>query len=60
LRAVEHASFNEVHPGTLDYVLAWSRQDAEKEEPERARRIGFLVNLEDDDDETGLSQRRDV
>jgi hypothetical protein len=60
LRAAEPASFNEVQPGTLDYVLAWSRQDTEREEPEHARRLGFLVNLEDANDEAGPSQRRDI
>jgi hypothetical protein len=45
----------------LDFVLAWSRQDAMKADAERARRLGLYVNLEDDDDEddAGLSQWRD-
>jgi hypothetical protein len=29
-----------------------------EEQPERARRLGFVVNLEDKDDEAGPSQRR--
>jgi hypothetical protein len=29
-RAVECASFNEVQPGTLEFTLAWSRQDVER------------------------------
>jgi hypothetical protein len=35
LRAVVSASFNEVRPETLEFVLAWSRQDARKSEAER-------------------------
>jgi hypothetical protein len=46
LRVTEHASFNEVQPRTLEYVLAWSKQDAKREEAERARRLNILVNLE--------------
>jgi hypothetical protein len=58
-KAVELTSFNEVRPGTLDFVLAWSRQDAKKADTERARRLGLCVNLEDDDDEddAGPTQR---
>jgi hypothetical protein len=58
-RAAERASFNEVQRGMLDYVLAWSMQDAKKEEAERVRPLGFVVNLEDDGDEAGPSQRCD-
>jgi hypothetical protein len=35
LRAAERASFNKVRPGTLEFVLTWSRQDAKKSEAER-------------------------
>jgi hypothetical protein len=56
LRAAELASFNEVQPGTLDFVLAWSRQDAKKADAERALRLGLCVNLEgDDEDNAGPS-----
>jgi hypothetical protein len=51
LRAAECASFNEVQPGTLEFVLAWSRQDAKKAKVERARRLGLCVNLEEDDED---------
>jgi hypothetical protein len=51
LKAVELASFNEIQPGTLDFVLAWSRQGAKKADAERALRLGLCVNLEEDDDE---------
>jgi hypothetical protein len=58
LRAAERASLNEVQPGTLDFVLAWSRQDAKTEEAKCAHCLGFLINLENnDDDEAGPSQR---
>jgi hypothetical protein len=63
-RAVERASFNEVQLGTLQFALAWSRQDAKRAETERARRLGLCVNLEEDDEEeeddaaAGLSQWR--
>jgi hypothetical protein len=55
LKVAELASFNEVQPGTLDFVLAWSRQDAKKADAKRARCLGLCVNLEDDND-AGLSQ----
>jgi hypothetical protein len=63
LRAAECASFNKVQPGTLEFVLAWSRQDTKKTEIDRARRLGLCVNLEEDDedndeDDAGLSQWR--
>jgi hypothetical protein len=59
LKAAELASFNEVQPGTLDFVLAWSRQDTKKADAERARRLGLCVNLENnDDDDAGPSQWR--
>jgi hypothetical protein len=58
LRAAERASFNEVQPGTLDYVPAWSKQEAKREEAERARHLGFVMNLKDDDDAAVPSQRR--
>jgi hypothetical protein len=56
----ELASFNEVQPGTLDFVLAWSRQDVKKADAERACRLGLCVNLDDDDDkdDDGSSQWR--
>jgi hypothetical protein len=57
LKAAELASFNEVQPGTLDFVLTWSRQDTKKADAERARRLGLYANLEDDDD-AGPSQWR--
>jgi hypothetical protein len=57
---MERASFNEVQPGTLEFALAWSRQDAKRAKAERARRLGLCVNLEDDDegekDDAGPSQ----
>jgi hypothetical protein len=59
LNAAELASFDEVQPGTLDFILVWSRQDAKKAEKERARRLDLCVNLEDDDDNAGPSQWRD-
>jgi hypothetical protein len=58
LKAVELASFNEVQPGTLDFVLVWSRQDAKKADTERVRCLGLCINLEDDDNDAGLSQWR--
>jgi hypothetical protein len=36
LRAAKLESFNEVQPGTLEFALAWSRQDAKRAEAERA------------------------
>jgi hypothetical protein len=56
LKAAELASFNEVQPGTLDFALAWSRQDAKRADTERALCLGLCVNLEDDD--AGPSQWR--
>jgi hypothetical protein len=57
---VELTSFNKVQPGTLDFLLAWSRQDAKKANVERALRLGLCVNLEDDEgddeDDAGPSQ----
>jgi hypothetical protein len=50
-RAAERASFNEVQPGTLEFALAWSRQDAKWAEAERACRLGLCVNLEEDEEE---------
>jgi hypothetical protein len=50
MKAVELASFNEIQLGTLDFVLAWSRQDAKKADVERALRLGLCVNLEEDDE----------
>jgi hypothetical protein len=50
LKAAELTSFDEVQPGTLHFVLVWSRQDAKKADAERARRLGLCVNVEDDDD----------
>jgi hypothetical protein len=47
----ERASFNEVQPGTLEFALAWSRQDAKRAKEEHARRLGLCVNLEEEDDE---------
>jgi hypothetical protein len=41
----------------LDFILAWSRQDAKKVDAERALCLGLCVNL-DDDDNTGPSQWR--
>jgi hypothetical protein len=55
LKVAELASFNEVQLGTLDFALAWSRQDAKKADTERALRLGLCVNL-DDDNNTGPSQ----
>jgi hypothetical protein len=55
LKAAELASFNEVQLGTLDFALAWSRQDAEKADAERALHLGLCVNL-DEDDNAGPSQ----
>jgi hypothetical protein len=57
LRAAERISFNEVQPGTLEYVLVWSWQDTKKKAVERGRRLDLFVNLENDD-EAGPSQRR--
>jgi hypothetical protein len=37
LKAAKFASFNEVQLGTLDFVLAWSRQDVKK--PTRSGRV---------------------
>jgi hypothetical protein len=34
LRAAERESFNEVQSGTLEFALAWSRQDAKRVEDE--------------------------
>jgi hypothetical protein len=53
-----HASFNKFQLGTLDFVLAWSRQDVKKAEEEQARRLGLCVNLEKDDYDAGPSQWR--
>jgi hypothetical protein len=51
-------SFNEVQPGTLEFVLIWSRQDAKRAEAERARRLGLCVDLDDnDEDDAGPSWR---
>jgi hypothetical protein len=50
---VERTSFNEVQPGTLEFALAWSRQDAKWAEAERARGLGLCVNLEEDKEEEG-------
>jgi hypothetical protein len=59
LRAAEVESFNEVQPGTLEFGVAWSRQDTKRAEAERARRLGLCVNLdEDDEDDAGPSWRR--
>jgi hypothetical protein len=62
-RAAEDASFNEVQLGTLEFALAWSRQDAKRAEAERARRLGLCVNLEEEDadeedDDAGPSRWR--
>jgi hypothetical protein len=55
----EVESFNEVQPGTLEFALAWSRQDAKRAEAERARRLGVCVNLDyNEDDDAGPSWRR--
>jgi hypothetical protein len=51
LRAAEVESFNEVQPGTLEFALAWSRQDAKRAEAERACRLGLCINLDDDDED---------
>jgi hypothetical protein len=50
LRVAELASFNKVQPRTLDFVLAWSKQDAKKADAERALCLGLCVNLEEDDE----------
>jgi hypothetical protein len=43
----------------LDFVLAWSRQDAKKSDAEWALHLGLCVNLEEDDeDDAGPSQWR--
>jgi hypothetical protein len=39
----------------MDFVLAWSTQDAKKADVERAFRLGLCVNLKDDDDEDDAS-----
>jgi hypothetical protein len=58
LRAAEVESFNEIQPGTLEFALAWSRQDAKRAEAERACRLGLCVNLDDDnEDDAGPSWR---
>jgi hypothetical protein len=59
-RAAECASLNKVQSGTLEFALAWSRQDVKKAEAERARRLSLCVNLEDDEeeDDAGPSQWR--
>jgi hypothetical protein len=51
LRATELTSFNKVQPGTLDFVLAWSRQDAKKDDAEWVLRLGLCVNLDEDDED---------
>jgi hypothetical protein len=56
LRAAEVESFNEVQPGTLEFALAWSKQDAKRADAERTRRLGLCVNLDEDD--AGPSWRR--
>jgi hypothetical protein len=48
---VERASFNEVQPRTLEFILTSSRQDAKRAEAELARRLGLWVNLDDNDEE---------
>jgi hypothetical protein len=58
---VEHASFNEFQPGSLEFALAWSRQDAKRTEIVRARRLGLCVNLNvdnEEEDDAGPSWRR--
>jgi hypothetical protein len=59
LRAAQRESFNEVQPGTLEFALAWSRQDAKRAEAERARCLGLCVNLdeEEEEDDAGPSWR---
>jgi hypothetical protein len=43
----------------LEFALAWSRQDAKRDEAERACLLGLYVNLEDDEEEdAGPSQLR--
>jgi hypothetical protein len=56
-RAVERASFNETQPGSLEFSLAWSKAEAEKEAAEHACRLGLCVVLDEDDDDVGLSER---
>jgi hypothetical protein len=55
LRATERASFNEVQSGTLEFALAWSRQDAKRAEAKRARPLNLCVNLEEDKDDEDAS-----
>jgi hypothetical protein len=59
LRVTERASFNEVQPGTLDFVLTWSRQNMKKAKPEQAHHLSLCLYLEEDDeDDAGPSQWR--
>jgi hypothetical protein len=60
MRVAERKSFNEVQPGTLEFALAWSRQDAKRAEAERARCLGLCVNMDDheEEDDAGPSYRR--
>jgi hypothetical protein len=53
----ERASFNEVQPETLDFILARSRQNMKKAEAEQAHRLSLCLYLEEDD--AGPSQWRD-
>jgi hypothetical protein len=50
LRATELESFNEVQSGTLEFALAWSKQDAKRAEAERTRCLDLCVNLDDKED----------
>jgi hypothetical protein len=42
------AYFEEVPPASLEFALAWCKAEAEMEERERARRLGLLVDDNDD------------
>lgn len=56
------ASFEEVQPASLEFVLAWSRREAEEVERrrarERARLLGLVVDLGDDDDDVAVERPR--
>jgi hypothetical protein len=49
-----------VQLGTLEFALAWSKQDAKRAKAERACCLGLCVNLDDDkeEDDAGPSWRR--
>jgi hypothetical protein len=41
----------------LEFSLAWSKAEAEKEAAEHACRLGLRVMLDEDDNDIGLSER---